>query len=104
MDISVFLAIIVIVASVWFTFDSLRARELATARAREHCRSHGLQFLDGTVALKSIRLGRVRGSLSMRRTYHFDFAETHTVRRRGMIVMLGRTTEQLVLDPDVLET
>ena len=104
MDISAFLATVVLVASIWFTFDSLRARELATTRAREHCRSHGRQFLDGTVALKSIRLGRIRGSLSVRRIYHFDFAEMHTVRRRGMIVMLGRTIEQLVLDPDVLET
>ena len=43
-------------ALVWFWRDSLRVREIATRISRSACESHGVQFLDQTVALRRLGL------------------------------------------------
>lgn len=99
MDAAAWLGVALLAGGIWFAVDSLRARETATAAARERCRSRELQFLDGTVALASVRIVRSAGTLSLRRVYQFDFAHNGVSRHRGQVVMRGQTIERLILDP-----
>lgn len=97
------LLLLVIVALVaWFWIDSLRAREMATAACRRACSQEGLQFLDGTVALERLGLGRSpAGRLQLRRQYRFDYTQDGITRRRGGAVLVGGQllTLTLPLDP-----
>ncbi len=85
------------VGVVWLT--SLRARELATHLAREHCARRQLQFLDDTVALASLRPALAHGRLLIRRRYQFEFSEHGDLRRAGYVDLLGLTLENLQLEP-----
>ncbi|MGO4703386.1 DUF3301 domain-containing protein [Dyella sp. 2RAB6] len=49
-----------------------RLRELATAEARRQCERHGLQLLDETVGLRSVRLRRLNGMRVLERCYAFE--------------------------------
>ncbi|MDH3381011.1 MAG: DUF3301 domain-containing protein, partial [Gammaproteobacteria bacterium] len=66
MEIQILIFLALIIAGAYFTFDSLRARELANRSARHYCAAHGLQFLDGTAALTSISVKRFRGKPILR--------------------------------------
>ena len=74
-----------------------RAREIAVVAARRHCDLHGLQLLDETVGLKSIRLRVVHGSRRLERTYAFDVSIDGNDRESGEISMRGRRVTGLVL-------
>lgn len=74
----------------WLWFDSTRVHEIAVARAREECNADGVQFLDETVAITSLKPVRDEdGRLVLRRTYTFEYSDTGNNRRPGSIVMLG---------------
>jgi hypothetical protein len=49
-----------------------RLRELAVVEARRQCERHGLQLLDETVGLRSIRLRRLDGMRVIERCYGFE--------------------------------
>lgn len=85
------------VGVLWGT--NLRARELATALARDYCAREQLQFLDGTVALANLRPTVERGRLCWRRRYHFEFSERGDLRRLGCIELAGLTLKNLHLEP-----
>ncbi|MBI5612660.1 MAG: DUF3301 domain-containing protein [Gammaproteobacteria bacterium] len=82
-----------------FWLINLRARELATRLAREHCAREQLQFLDDTVALAHLRPAVDRGRLLWRRRYQFEFSEHGELRRAGYIELLGLTVKELYLEP-----
>ena len=93
-------AIVLIVASLLFWVDSLRARERALAAGRAACTRNGLQFLDETVAGAGLRLARNEaGELRIRRVFAFEFSDTGDNRRQGSIVMLGGELQDLQLEP-----
>ena len=83
---------------IWFWRDSLRVREIATHISRSACQSHGVQFLDQTVALRRIGLRWLRVGLRFRRVYEFDYSLEGSGRMTGYIVMLGNQTETLRID------
>ncbi|MBL8485523.1 MAG: DUF3301 domain-containing protein [Rhodocyclaceae bacterium] len=84
------LALVLMGGLAWFWHDSLLARDEAVKAARRACESEGLQLLDDTVALGSLRPYRDdEGRLKPRRIYHFEFSETGDNRRRGSVVVLG---------------
>ena len=59
-----------------------------------------LQFLDDTVSVSRVRLGRDdEGQLKIARTYTFEFSDTGNNRRHGAIVMLGGELQDLQLEP-----
>lgn len=90
---------------IWFWRDSLRVREIATRISRTACSSHGVQFLDQTVALRRISLRWLRVGLKFRRVYEFDYSLEGSGRLTGYIVMLGTETETLRIDlPEPEET
>ena len=74
-----------------------RAREIAVVAARRHCDLHGLQLLDETVGLKSIRLRVINGSRQLERTYAFEVSIDGNDRESGQISMHGRRVTGLVL-------
>jgi hypothetical protein len=83
-------SITLLVAVTWLWFDSVKVRDIAVQRARQACESEGLQFLDATVAIVSLKPARDEdGRLALRRAYAFEYSDTGTERRPGSIVMLG---------------
>lgn len=93
-------AIVLIAAGILFWLDSLRARERALSAGRAACERYELQFLDDTVSVSRVRLGRDdEGQLRIARTYTFEFSDTGNNRRHGAIVMLGGELQDLQLEP-----
>jgi hypothetical protein len=93
-------AIVLIAAGIFFWLDSLRARERALSAGRAACERYDLQFLDDTVSVSRVRLGRDdEGQLRIARTYTFEFSDTGNNRRHGAIVMLGGELQDLQLEP-----
>ena len=85
------LAILTLVVLAWFWIDSLAARDIAIAAARQACQADGKQFLDESISVKNLRaLRNDEGHLCIGRTYEFEYSETSDDRRRGSVVMLGR--------------
>lgn len=75
----------------WLWWDSMQAREAAVAAARAACQAEGLQFLDDTVGIASVRPARnADGRLLLQRAYDFEFSDNGDNRIRGSVVMLGR--------------
>lgn len=71
-------------------FDSLKVRETAVAATKAACASENLLFLDDTVAILKISLGRDdEGVVRIRRIYEFEYSDTGNDRTRGSIVLLG---------------
>ncbi len=86
-------------ALAWFWFDSLRARELALRTGARACADINVQFLDQSVSVDQLRLGRDgRGQLTFRRVFSFDFSDNGADRRRGKIVILGRHVQSIALE------
>ncbi|MEN8176740.1 MAG: DUF3301 domain-containing protein [Pseudomonadota bacterium] len=86
-----------VVTVVFFWLDGARAREIATALAREACRGYGLQFLDGTASLVRLGLGRSARGLRLRRLYKFDYSEVGVGRHTGHLMLLGLELEDFSL-------
>jgi len=85
----------------WFWYDSMRARELAIDASSAACARMNAQFLDQTVVLTRLRLCRTpRGKMSLCRLYVFDITIDGTVRRTGVVKMIGHQIVELVLDID----
>ena len=88
MEIAVLLSV---VALAWFWTDSMRAREVALDAGRQACAVENVQFLDWTVALKKMGLGRDHeGRVGIHRTYEFEFSDTGNNRIGGSITVIGR--------------
>jgi hypothetical protein len=91
-------ALMALLATAWFWYDSLAARESANAAALETCQGTGAALLDGTVAFRRIEAVRVAGgSLGLRRTYVFDYTRDGATRQQGFVVMTGRSVDTVGL-------
>jgi hypothetical protein len=94
------IALLLIASAAWFWLDSLRAREAANAACRSACEQRGLQFLDDTVALRRLGIGRdALGHARLKRQYQFEFTADGRTRYRGRIVLLGARVLELHLPP-----
>src|SRR5213078_824584 len=94
------LALLVIVGGALLWADSLKARERAVSAGRSACERYQLQVLDETVSFARMRLARYEeGRLKIYRTYSFEFSDTGTNRRHGVIVMLGGDVADIQLEP-----
>ena len=88
-------SLIIIALVAWFWSDSLRAREAGVKAVRRACEEEGLQLLDETISLFSMKPGRNDyGRRVLRRVYQFEFSDTGENRRRGSVHLLG---QQVVL-------
>lgn len=96
------LLLLIVGAAVWFWLDSLKAREIAVRAAEAACAEEGLQLLDETAAVRSLRLARDEdGRLRLRRIYGFEFSDTGNDRRAGSLALLGHQIEWLHLRPQL---
>lgn len=83
----------------WLWHDNLRAREAGVRASRATCSAEGLQLLDDTVTMASIRPARdADGRLRLRREYRFEFSDTGNNRRDGAVTLLGEDVLVLRLD------
>lgn len=96
--------IFVIALLIWFWHDTMQAREQAIALGKRHCQNDGLQLLDETVSLSSLKLHRdADGQMTFRRVYEFEFSDNGDNRRLGSITLLGRHAEAIQLEPHLLQ-
>ena len=86
----------------WFWASSMRSRELALSLSAKACESVGVQFLDQTVSISRIGLGRSpRGRLNLQRVYGFEFTRDGSERWQGRVAMQGDQVKAIHLDhPD----
>ncbi|QKV56593.1 MAG: DUF3301 domain-containing protein [Dechloromonas sp.] len=102
MDFLELLLLMLLAAAVWLWMDSLRARETGIRAAREACSEEGLQLLDETVVIRSLRPARDDdGQLKLRRVYAFEYSDNGDNRRSGSVTMLGQQVEYLHVRPQL---
>jgi hypothetical protein len=90
----------VLVACAWLAVDNLRAREAAIDAARRACAGDGVQLLDDTVMLTSLRIARENGGKPvLRRVYQFEFSDTGDNRLAGAVTLAGPRVVTLYLEP-----
>lgn len=96
--------IFLIALLIWFWHDTMQAREQAIVIGKRHCQNDGLQLLDETVSLSSIKLRRnVDGQVTFRRVYEFEFSDNGDNRRLGSITLMGRHAESIQLEPYLMQ-
>jgi uncharacterized protein DUF3301 len=92
--------LIALLAVAWLWHDNMQAREVAIASSRNACLRAGLQLLDDTVALASLRPARdARGRVALRRVYVFEFTDTGDNRRHGTVVVVRAVAVGVELEP-----
>ncbi|MCU7870718.1 MAG: DUF3301 domain-containing protein [Candidatus Thiodiazotropha sp. (ex Lucinoma borealis)] len=90
--------LLILMLLLWFWRDNLRVRESAIRISRSACKSHGVQFLDQTVALHRLGLRWFRSGLKLRRVYEFDYSLEGSGRHTGYVVMIGMQNVSLHID------
>lgn len=90
----------VLLALLWYWWDTVRTKEIARLAGLRACQQASVQFLDDTVALKQIRLRRnTRGRMQLRRQYCFEFTSDSEQRYQGCIEMQGQQVRRVEMDP-----
>src|SRR5690606_19201323 len=87
---SLLVTVVIAALLVGYWYDSIRAREAANRIAADACERRSLQFLDGTVALVSLRPRVDRLGFRFERTYTFDYTVDGMLRASGFVIMLGQ--------------
>ncbi|MDH5368594.1 MAG: DUF3301 domain-containing protein [Gammaproteobacteria bacterium] len=92
--------LIILIALIYYWFDSIRAKEIATSHSRDACKKVLLEFLDETVVIKKVRLRRSSlGRLMFYREYQFEFTSTGEYRYKGMVKLLGKSLIGIEMEP-----
>ncbi len=92
--------IILLITSLLYWLDSIRAKENATRYAKSACKKVMLEFLDDTVLIKKVRLRRnSQGQLSIYREYEFEFCSTGEFRYKGRVRLLGKYLIDVEMEP-----
>lgn len=96
--------IFLIASIIWFWYDTMQAREQAIVLGKRYCQNDGLQLLDETVSLSSLKIRRNSdGQIAFRRVYDFEFSDNGDNRRLGSITLLGRFAESVQLEPHLMQ-
>lgn len=86
-------------AGAWFWYDSLRAREQMLTACARLCRDLKLQFLDESVILARLSLGRsAAGWPEFSRLYQFEFSGTGQDRWQGRATLAGQRVISVQFD------
>lgn len=93
------LVILFLIYMAWFWFDSVRAKEAATAAAAIACKDIQAQLLDQTVALQKLRLTRnTQGRIQLQRNYNFELSMDREGRSFGRVLLLSQKVTSVQLD------
>lgn len=84
----------------WFWLDGMKARDAAIQAARRACLADGLQLLDDTVSITSLKPARDDdGRILLQRVYTFEYSDTGDDRRRGSVALLGHDVSLINIGP-----
>lgn len=101
LSVLVWLALVACVINFWWQSD--RVKRIALAHILTRFRRDGLQLLDQTLVIRSVKPVRGSGgSLVLRRLYQFDFTSTGEQRYKGEISLHGINIESLQLDAHII--
>ncbi len=93
-------SLLLLLACTWLVWDNLRAREAAIAASRGLCKAEGLQLLDDTVAMQSLRPARDNGGrLRLKRIYVFEYSDTGNDRHQGSVTLIGDSVITFFVGP-----
>jgi len=89
------LLIIVILAGIWYWWDTQQCNEIALFVCKQKCERAGLQLLDASVSRQRSWLRRgPSGYLQICRLYSFEYSDQQSVdygqRQYGYIVLIGK--------------
>lgn len=80
-----------LVLVVWFWLESMRVNEVARFIGAKICKENNVQFLDDTVHLASVRMGKNSyGQLKLIRKYEFEFTNSELHRYAGELTLAGK--------------
>ena len=96
-DLSNLLLLVVLGAIVGLWLKLSVARERAVREARQQCQLYGLQLLDETVGLRSLRLRRANGLRRVERCYGFEVSVEGHDRQPGRLWMIGTAVTSVSL-------
>ena len=100
MSIPDFIILLFLTASIFYWFDSIRAKEIATKHASAECKKVLIEFLDDTVVIKKVRLRRdTQGRIAIYREYQFEFSSTGEYRYKGLVRLLGKYLIDVEMEP-----
>ena len=89
-----------ITSIIYYWVCAQRIRELALKGAQQECKKLDLQLLEGSVALKKLRIKRTHsGRLGLIRDYIFEFSATGDERYLGTVTMFGLSVVNIDLQP-----
>jgi hypothetical protein len=92
------LLLILLAALAWFWWDSLQKREIALTTARLACERAGVQFLDGSVALRKLKLRRDEMQRArFYREFVFEYSTQGDDRQAGWVWLLGARVVDVTL-------
>lgn len=80
--------LVLLLLVIWYWRESRRLHEQTLHIVRRACRSQGMQLLDATVRLQSVR-PVFKPRFSIRREYRFEFSSDGNQRQYGWIFLDG---------------
>lgn len=84
---------------IWFWLESMRVNEIARMMGAKKCRENNVQFLDDTVHLSNIKLGKNSyGQLKFVRNYNFEFTNSEKHRYQGSLSLAGKQLVKFHMD------
>lgn len=88
-----------IVAVIWYWWNSVSAYEVAYREAKAVCHRMNLQFLDDTLDVIKLRLCRhPKGYMQLCRTYEFEFSSDGDSRYKGFVNIAGKQLKGVDMD------
>ncbi len=95
------IALLALLAAIFYFNDAAIARDVARARAREVCQGIGAQFLDQSVAFAGLALKRnSQGQMRFVRRYRFEFSREGLNREPGWVRMIGAEIDTVAIKGD----
>lgn len=83
--------IMILALLVWFWLESMKVNEIARFMGAKKCQENNVQFLDDTVHISSIRIGKNSyGQIKLLRKYKFEFTNSELHRYSGELTMAGK--------------
>ncbi|VAW66828.1 hypothetical protein MNBD_GAMMA10-2936 [hydrothermal vent metagenome] len=91
--------IMLLVLLLWFWLESMRVNEIARSIGARICKENNVQFLDDTVHLSGIRLGKNSyGQVKFLRSYGFEFTNSELHRYSGRITLADKLLQSSEMD------
>ena len=84
---------------IWFWLNSMKINETARTIGAKLCKKHNVQFLDETVHLASMRIGKNKyGQIKLLRHYKFEFTNSEYHRYSGNLTLAGHFLQDSHMD------